>query len=202
LGQELPCTVHFAGQTSSGRALLETSGLLFRGDIRLKIPFVSIKELRAEGGDLRIRTEKGWAIFQIGPKADQWRERILHPKSLLEKLGVKPGEKVSLIGRLGPHFEKNLKAHGAILTYAKSTVATPWTFLAADSRDDLSKVPRLRKSMKDAAALWIVYPKDLKSITERDVRGAGLNAGLTDVKVASFSPTHTALKFVIPKSSR
>jgi hypothetical protein len=34
------------------------------------------------------------------------------------------------------------------------------------------------------------------------VRGAGLKAGLVDVKVAGFSETHTALKFVIPKGKR
>ena len=41
-----------------------------------------------------------------------------------------------------------------------------------------------------------------KTITESDVRSSGVKAGLTDIKVASFSSTHTALKFVIPKSKR
>ncbi len=56
--------------------------------------------------------------------------------------------------------------------------------------------------MKGAAALWIVYPKGQKQITELDVLAAGRRAGLKDVKVVGFSPAHTALKFVIPVSSR
>jgi hypothetical protein len=56
--------------------------------------------------------------------------------------------------------------------------------------------------MQGAAALWIVYPKGQKHITENDVLAAGRKAGLKDVKVVGFSPTHTALKFVIPLRSR
>ena len=39
-------------------------------------------------------------------------------------------------------------------------------------------------------------------VTETDARKAGLAAGLVDVKVAAFSPTHSALKFVIPVAKR
>jgi hypothetical protein len=53
-----------------------------------------------------------------------------------------------------------------------------------------------------AAALWIVFPKGQKHITEDDVLAAGRKAGLKDVKVVGFSSTHTALKVVIPLSKR
>jgi len=56
--------------------------------------------------------------------------------------------------------------------------------------------------MKGSAALWVVYPKGQKSITETDVIGAGRKAGLKDVKVVGFSASHTALKFVIPLERR
>ena len=56
--------------------------------------------------------------------------------------------------------------------------------------------------MKGAAALWIVYPKGQKQITENDVLGAGRKIGLKDVKVVGFSSTRTALKFVIPLAER
>lgn len=66
----------------------------------------------------------------------------------------------------------------------------------------MQRTKRLAGSLNGAAALWIVYPKGQTSITESDVRCTGLSAGLTDIKVASFSPTHTALKFVVPKAKR
>ena len=79
---------------------------------------------------------------------------------------------------------------------------SPWIFLAAGKSGELANVKQIAKGMRGAAALWIIYPKGQKTITENDVRGAGLKAGLTDVKVASFSATHTALKFVIPVAKR
>ena len=51
-------------------------------------------------------------------------------------------------------------------------------------------------------ALWVIRPKGRPEISEKAVMAAGKAAGLVDVKVVSFSPTHTAEKFVIPLSQR
>jgi hypothetical protein len=72
----------------------------------------------------------------------------------------------------------------------------------ADSLKELSSVAKIAKSLKGATALWIVYPKGQKAITENDVIAAGRKTGLKDVKVVGFSSTHTALKFVIPLDKR
>ena len=37
MGKELNCSVRFGKQQSEGKALLETSEILFRGEFRLKI---------------------------------------------------------------------------------------------------------------------------------------------------------------------
>jgi hypothetical protein len=84
----------------------------------------------------------------------------------------------------------------------KPTADSEWIFFAVDSKEGLGAVQKISKSMKGAAALWIVYPKGQKHITENDVLAAGRQAGLKDVKVVGFSATHTALKFVIPLSRR
>jgi hypothetical protein len=63
-------------------------------------------------------------------------------------------------------------------------------------------VAKIGKSVKGAAGLWLVYPKGKKEVTEKDVIGAGRKTGLKDVKVVGFSPTHTALKFILPLAKR
>jgi hypothetical protein len=60
----------------------------------------------------------------------------------------------------------------------------------------------LRKSIAKTGAIWVAYPKGCQEIRELDVITAGKSAGLTDNKVCSFSPTHTALRFVIPLANR
>ena len=203
MGNEVNCTVTQGGKSSTGRALLETSEIIFRGrDVRFKIPFSSISEVRAESGELQVRTKDGVFRFDLGAQAEQWREKIANPKSLIAKLGVKPGEWVTLVGEFPAEFSASLKNHGAKLATAKASSAPPWIFFAAESREDLGDVKRVARSVRGAAALWIVYPKGQNNISEADVRSAGLASGLTDIKVTSFSSSHTALKFVVPKAKR
>jgi hypothetical protein len=202
MGNEAPCKLRIDGKTFSGKALLETSELLFRGDTRLKIPFPSITALQARDGELHVRTKDGLAVFTLGARAEKWREKIANPKTLLQKLGVKPGETVSLIGEFPSDFLLSLKKQDAEIVEGKAPKGAPWYFLAAESRQNLQRVTSIANVLAGAAALWIVYPKGKTSITESDVRAAGLQAGLTDIKVASFSSTHTALKFVLPRAKR
>jgi len=75
-------------------------------------------------------------------------------------------------------------------------------FWFVDGKDGLGAAAKVRKKLEGAAALWVVYAKGKKEITESDVLDAGRKAGLKDVKVVGFSPTHTALKFVIPLEKR
>jgi len=71
-------------------------------------------------------------------------------------------------------------------------------FLAAEGKSRLSQVRKLAQMLNRDGALWVVYPRGVERIREIDVINAGRGADLKDVKVASFSLTHTALKFVIP----
>ena len=75
-------------------------------------------------------------------------------------------------------------------------------FLRADTKKQLTQVAKIADEMLGAVALWVIYPKGQQHITEGDVLSAGRKAGLTDIKVVGFSPTHTALKFVIPVNKR
>jgi hypothetical protein len=202
MGNELQCNVRFGMEVSEGKALLETSEVLFRGGFRLKIPFASIKSAKAVNGELRLHTADGLAVFEIGPAAEKWREKILHPKMRLEKIGLKPGAKVSLVGSFDADFLDELKPLASSVTKDKVATGSETIFLAADSLKTLSAVTKIAKSLKGATALWIVYPKGQKNITENDVITAGRKAGLKDVKVVGFSDTHTALKFVLPLTKR
>jgi hypothetical protein len=202
MGNELSCSVRFGKQESEGKALLETSEILFRGEFRLKIPFSTIKSAKAVDGELRLHTAEGLAIFRIGPAAEKWRDKILHPKSRIEKLGVKPGARVSLLGEFEAEFLRELNSLTKSVSKGKAASDSELIFFAADSQADLGTLSKISRSMQGAAALWVVYPKGQKDITENDVLAAGRKAGLKDVKVVGFSSTHTALKFVIPLASR
>ncbi len=202
MGSQAFCKVRFGEQESEGKALLETSEILFRGDFRLKIPFTTVKSAKAVDGELRLQTAEGPAIFQLGASAERWLEKILHPKSRIEKLSVKPRSKVSLIGKFDTEFLHEILALTKSVTKGRAAADSDHIFFAANAKSDFSNLSKITKALSSAAALWIVYPKGQKHITENDVLSAGRQSGLKDVKVVGFSPTHTALKFVIPLSSR
>jgi hypothetical protein len=206
MGNEALCQAEFSGQPQTGKALLETTELIFRpsdGSKSVKIPFSTIKSAKAQNGELQLHTVNGPILFNLGPTAEKWCHKILHPKTRSEKLGLKPGVNVSLLGSFDHEFLKELRDTKAILHKGKINAASDLIFLSTNSTKDLtSAVSKASKSIKGPTALWIVYPKGKKEITENDVLSKGRKSGLKDVKVVGFSPTHTALKFVLPLDRR
>src|SRR5271154_5048594 len=108
MGQEIKCRVDLGKESSTGKALLETSELIFRGDFRLKIPFPTIRDIRVTSGRLAVQFTDGTAVFHLGAAAEKWASKIRNPPSRLDKLGVKPGTKVRLIGRHAADFRSEL----------------------------------------------------------------------------------------------
>ena len=83
-------------------------------------------------------------------------------------------------------FPAGVKERGAINVRSKPDLA----FLAIRTKEELIELAYIGDE-----AVWVVYPKGLKTITQNDVIKAGRAAGLVDTKVCSFSATHTALRF-------
>jgi len=68
------------------KGLAGDGGDYFRGDERRKIPFSAIRGMEAKDGELRLRTDEGLVVFELGERAEKWREKIANPKSVVEKL--------------------------------------------------------------------------------------------------------------------
>ncbi len=199
MGNQRAARLHTEGRTYEGEALLETAELLFRGERRLVIPFASIKTLDAADGRLTIN---GNVVLELGPDAAKWAEKIRNPKSVVQKLGIKPGQHVAVVHLDDPSFVADLEQAGAQVTLGKPKKNTDTIFYGASSRDDLSRLSALKPALAQNGALWVIRPKGVKTITESDTMAAGKAAGLVDVKVVKFSETHTAEKFVIRVADR
>jgi hypothetical protein len=202
MGLEVECTVVFSGRSSKGKALLETDILLFRGDFRLEIPFKAIQSLEVEDGKLRVTFSEGVALFHLGPQAEKWAEKIRNPKSLLDKLGIKPDSIVSVLGVQDKSFRKELQGRAREISDEKSKKGSDFVFLGVEALSDLKKLKPLVKTIKREGAIWIISPKGKTGIKESEIMSAAKEAGLVAVKVARFSETHTANKFVIPAAHR
>jgi hypothetical protein len=124
---------------------------------------------------------------------------------LLDKLGVRPGARVALVGDVDPGgtFRNLLADRTTDVTEGPPKPATDLVFLAADSTDELAALAGLRGKIRPAGAIWVVSRKG-KAATIRDVEvmAAARDAGLVDNKVVSFSDTQTSLRLVIPVADR
>jgi hypothetical protein len=129
-------------------------------------------------------------------------ERDYSHRLLIDKLGVKPGQKVAVLGVESAEFLKDLAARAPDYSRGERLPGADLVFFSAESKGDLAQLKSLAKSIHRNGAVWVVYPKGQTHIREIDVIAAGKSAGLTDNKVCSFSPTHTALRFCIPLSMR
>ena len=203
MGNEVKGAVRAGAQRHQGKILLETSEIIFRGaDFRLKIPFSETCEVTAADGELRIKTRSGLTVFEVGRTAEKWRDKILHPKTRTQKLGVKAGTRVQLAGLFDADFLNELKANQSAIVQNDGFGSPEITLLAVAEKRSLAAIAKHAKKTKGAQALWVIYPKGKKEITEVDIISAGRRTGLKDVKVVGFSATHTALKFVLPLEKR
>jgi hypothetical protein len=202
MGYQAPCTLRLGDETSRGTALLEQHDLIFRGAERLAIPLKSIESAVARDGTLTVRYGRKTAVFEVGSAAARWADRITNPPSRLDKLGVKPGMITVVSGEKHADLVEELKARGARVARSTPTRGADLIFYGASDRTMLDRLRALKSGLKANGALWVIRPKGSAAITESEVMAAGKKAGLVDVKVASFSDTHTAEKFVIPVRDR
>jgi DUF3052 family protein len=129
-------------------------------------------------------------------------ERV-YSTPLLEKLGVRPGMRVAIIGVDDDAIRPLIAELTTDLTDGWPEPETDIVLLAADTPEELAPLVDLAGRIRQNGAIWVVSRKG-KAATIRDVQviEAARSARLVDNKVVSFSPTHTALRLVIPRALR
>ena len=201
MGDEAQCAVTYGKRTSTGKALLETNELIFRGDFRLKIDLKAITALDAKAGKLEVTWPGGTATFDLGDIAGTWAHKIRNPKGLLDKLGIKPGQRIVVLHVNDDAFVSQLREAGASVSI-RTVKDADAIFLGAETLAGLAGMRQLVANIKRDGAIWTVTPKGKGGIKDVDIIGIAKAAGLVGLKVVSFSETHSANKFVIPKAAR
>lgn len=121
-------------------------------------------------------------------------------KPLLDKLGVKPGMRVSVIAVDDADFLRLLGERAEVLDKPKKGIEM--VFLGVEGAADMKRLAKLKETIARDGTVWVVYRKGRKDFNENDVLRLGLESGMVDVKVVRFSDTHTATKYVIRKTER
>ena len=168
----------------------------------MSIPFRQMSKVAARGGVLSVTFPDGTAAFNLGAAAAKWADKIQHPPSRLKKIGATADWRVSAIGVTDQAFLEELEAAVAHLSIGRVVKGSDAIFFETTKAAELVRLEKLKLSLKPNGAIWIIRPKGRPEISEQATMAAGKAAGLVDVKVVGFSPTHTAEKFVIPVAQR
>ena len=130
-------------------------------------------------------------------------ERDYSHRTLFDKLGLRSDMHVAMIGNHDEAFSKEVSARLPSGPSTQLRTKYDMIFLRVDDKSDLKIVPRAEEHLKPDGALWIFHPKGKgANPTDAEVRAAGLAAGLVDNKISSYTDSHTATRYVIPRERR
>lgn len=204
MGKEFSCTVRLDGVAAAGKLHLDSSALRISGARRLTVSLADVTNAVVAGGTLRLKANGKLLELDLGAqRARTWKDAILSPKTLLEKIGLRPAERVYVKNLPDAEFVDDLTR---TLTDPPARVLRGTfdaVFLGVADPTALTKLGRVVAHLNPAGALWIVHPKGKGSrVAEAAVRAAARAHGLYDAKVVAFSATHTAAKWMIPLAAR
>ena len=195
MGREARCAVSHDGQEAEAKAQLETDELIVRSPFRLSVPRAGIRSARVAGDSLEVVYDGGELTLRLGEReAAKWAAEIANPRTLADKLGVKDGQRVRLVGAV----DAGLVGAGRRVADGEADVV----FLAAETPAALEQIASLRDQIARDGAIWVIRPKGGDDLTEAMVIAAGRGAGMHDIKIARISATLTGMKFVIPVEQR
>lgn len=123
-------------------------------------------------------------------------------RSRLDKLGVKPGARIAVVGLGDAGFLAELRGRTSAVTSGRVPKAADLIFIYMDRTADLPRLEKARMAIAPNGAVWVIWPKGRKAFREDDVRAFGPTAGLVDIKVVAFSETLSGLKLVVPLRDR
>jgi hypothetical protein len=202
MGIEQSCHAHINGRRVKGIAHLELAELRFTGDPPLRIPLGTGVRATAKDGRLDVEWSTGAASFELGRDAEAWALKIRYPRSRLDKLGIVAGMTVAIVGLKDPAFDAEVRERTSHVSVGRIRAGSRLAVVAARAPSDLDRLSAHRTAIAEDGAIWVVWPKGQKALTETHVRAAAKAQGLVDVKVMSFSNELSALKLMIPRASR
>ena len=196
MGREAECACELNGARSRVKALIEPPELILRGEIRRRLSFSGLKDVRADDEKLRFAYGADRYALEVGgATAEKWVKALtMPPPALAKKLGISAETTVRMIGEVDD--DALLSALGSAKVIRDSDaevilarVNTPAELAAA--------LRAARKQLAAGVPIWFIYRKGRgQALSENDVRTTALATGIVDTKVCAVSHALTALRFV------
>ena len=187
---------HLSDGEGEGKLLWEPPKLIFRGAHRGIYQGHALRYIKVDGNDLVLND--GTRFELEAGEADKWLHAILNPPGRLDKLGVKPGQTVVVLGLEDEEFFTELSDR---VEPVEAEEDIDLLFLGVEDLADFDQLEDLVGGLGPKGAIWIVAEKGKGApLKDTEILAAARGHSLVDTKVCSFSKTHSALRFVKRKA--
>ena len=196
MGLELETTCTHAGQTYKVKALLESTELILRGELKRKLPLISLTNVRATNKALNFNANgESYNLALTADKAATWAKKIASPPpSLAKKLGISAEALAFVIGKTD-YAELDVALNGN--TTSASTQAAIFISVV---RSEAELSTALKAYGKAQAPLWLINVKGPKSaLGENTIRDQLRALGFKDTKTCAVSATLSGTRYNRPK---
>jgi hypothetical protein len=195
MGREAKGHAVWRGTSGAVKAILESDGIILRGDVRGKFSRSGLTDWRMEGEDLHLRSEGEPLVLTLGAKeAAAWVKALEKPvPSLAAKLGVSANARAWVIGGLRP------EALAVALAGAEAAGSEAAAVIVAvlTGPDDLQAA--LAAGQRHGLRVWCVHGKGKgAAVTDATVRAAFRAAGWMDIRTSAVSEGFSATLYRPP----
>ncbi len=208
MGYETKCRVRVVDGRGSLEAdatvLLETDELVVRGEARTRVKRLEIQRVARRSGVVTVTSPGGTITLSLGePAAERWEKKLREaPKALIDKLDVKPGAAVLLIGEHDGDLCAQLAGRTQNVSKSATAKNRDVVFVHVGDATEMRRIDRANAAVADHGAIWVVHPKGPNGVADTAVYERAKKLGLTYTKVARVSDTLTAEKLVRPVALR
>lgn len=145
---------------------------------------------------------RGWDL-KVEDRAS--REARYAARDVTDKLGLKPGFAVRVVGRADRALSAKVRVKIGRALASEKERADVILYWASSDKEITAMLKKLKRAIVPNGGIWVITFKKGKGepyVIDRALIASGLKAGLVDNKICSVSDTQSAMRFVIRREDR
>jgi hypothetical protein len=203
MAMESACKLQVGRDHYDGKARMEVDHIDFAGSTKYRFRLSEIRSPRQDDEALSFDFHGNTVTIKLSSTraATNWIDYMLHPQTLVDKLGIKEGHKVRVLNLDDNQLLGLLQTRNATIISQPAT-SCDMVMLGVERPSELRQIEDLSETLRPDGAIWVVLPKSVRTVTKANVFAAAREAGLSQVEVVDYSETQAAYKIVRPPASK
>lgn len=197
------CKLQVGRDQHDGKVRLEVDHIDFAGATKYRFRLCEIRSPRRESDSILFDFHGNPVTIKLtsARQSADWIEYILHPQTLMDKLGVKEGHTVRVMNLDDGDLLRMLEDRKTHVV-AQPADRCDVVMLGVERPSELTQIEDLAASLNADGAIWVVLPKSVRTVTKANVLSAAREAGLSHVEMIDYSESQAAYKIVRSQSGR